>query len=212
MGGAVRRVVVKAEYPVDAAAMADAVRVLRSGGVVAFPTDTLYGLAVDPRSDVAIGRLFGLKQRDRQAAVPLVAASLEQAGLAGEFGSRERQVAEAFWPGPLSVVLPARPILSRAALGGGGTIAIRVPAHAIARALAAAFQFCVTATSANVSGFPPADSADAVALALPGVDLLLDGGPAPGGAPSTIMSFEDGEPVLVRAGVIAWDRVIKSLQ
>jgi tRNA A37 threonylcarbamoyladenosine synthetase subunit TsaC/SUA5/YrdC len=87
-----------------------------------------------------------------------------------------------------------------------------VPAHAIARELAAALGFCVTATSANTAGQPPAVSADAVALALPGVDLLLDGGDAPGGAPSTIVAFDNDGPVLVRAGVVAWDRVIKSLQ
>jgi L-threonylcarbamoyladenylate synthase len=206
-----RRFAVSTECP-DAAAIAAAVEVLRAGGVVAFPTDTLYGLAVDPRSAEAVERLFVLKARDRDIAVPLVASDLQQAMMAGEFGPRERRVAEIFWPGPLSVVIPARPSITRASLGGGSTVAVRVPAHAIARELAAALGFCVTATSANTAGQPPAVSADAVALALPGVDLLLDGGDAPGGAPSTIVAFDNDGPVLVRAGVVAWDRVIKSLQ
>jgi L-threonylcarbamoyladenylate synthase len=206
-----RRLTVNAERP-DPAAIAAAVEVLRAGGVVAFPTDTLYGLAVDPRSAEAVERLFALKTRDRNVAVPLVASDLEQARRAGEFGPRERRVAEVFWPGPLSVVIPARPSIARASLGGGSTVAIRVPAHAVARELASALGFCVTATSANTAGHPPAVSGDAVALALPGVDLLLDGGDAPGGAPSTIVAFDNDGPVLVRAGVVAWDRVIKSLQ
>lgn len=206
-----RRLTVNAEHP-DPAAIAAAVEVLRAGGVVAFPTDTLYGLAVDPRRAEAVERLFALKTRDRNVAVPLVASDLEQAMTAGEFGPRERRVAEAFWPGPLSVVIPARPSIARASRGGGSTVAVRVPAHAVARALAAAFGFCVTATSANTAGQPPAASADAVALALPDVDLLLDGGHLPGGAPSTIVAFDDDGPVLVRAGAVAWDRVIKSQQ
>ena len=206
-----RRLAVSAERP-DPAAITTAVQVLRGGGVVAFPTDTLYGLAVDPRSAEAVERLFALKTRDRNVAVPLVASDLEQAMRAGEFGPRERRVADLFWPGPLSVVIPARTSIARASLGGGSTIAIRVPAHPVARELAAAFGFCVTATSANTSGQPPAVSADAVALALPDVDLLLDGGHVPGGARSTIVAFDNDGPVLLRAGAVAWDRVIKSLQ
>ena len=206
-----RRFALNAERP-DPATIAAAVAVLRDGGVVAFPTDTLYGLAVDPRNSEAIERLFALKGRDRNVAVPLVASDLEQAALAGELGARERRVADAFWPGPLSVVIPARPVIAPGLLGGGGTIAIRVPAHAVARELAAAFGFSVTATSANTAGQSPAASADAVVEALPDVDLLLDGGHARGGAPSTIVGFDHDGPVLLRAGVVAWDRVIKSLQ
>jgi L-threonylcarbamoyladenylate synthase len=207
----VRRVIVNPERP-EAAAIAEAVDVLKSGGVVAFPTDTLYGLAVDPRSADAIGRLFLLKSRDRHAALPFVAADLDQAMAAGTFGPAERRAVAAFWPGPLTVVVKAHASISPAALGGGDTVAVRVPAHAVARALAAGFGFCVTATSANSSGQPPTASPDAVAAALPEVDLLLDGGPAPGGPPSTIISFDHDVPLLLRAGAIAWDRVLKSLQ
>jgi L-threonylcarbamoyladenylate synthase len=96
--------------------------------------------------------------------------------------------------------------------GDQEAIAIRVPAHAAARRLAAAFGFCVTATSANTSGQPPAVTADAVGVALPDVDFLLDAGRSPGGPPSTIVAFDRDGPVLVRAGAIPWDRVLKSLQ
>ena len=206
-----RRVAVDANHP-DPAAIALAVEAVRAGRVVAYPTDTLYGLAVDPRDDRAVGRLFALKGRDTRAAVPLVASNLGQAMQAGEFGPREQRVADAFWPGPLSIVVPARVSIARSALGGGQTIAVRVPAHAVARRLAAELGFCVTATSANASGQPPAASADVVAQALLDIDLLLDAGGAVGGPPSTIIAFDSDGPVLVRAGAIPWDRVIKSLQ
>jgi L-threonylcarbamoyladenylate synthase len=205
------RITVSPDDP-DPRAIAQAVEALAAGGVVAFPTDTLYGLAVDPRRDDAVEKLLALKGRDRAAALPLVAADTSQARTAGRFGPRELRLAGAFWPGPLSVVVPALAAISRVALGGGDTVAIRVPAHAIARALAGGCGFPVTATSANPSHLPAAESADRVAEMLGEVDLLIDGGATPGGAASTIVSLGDDGPVLVRAGAIAWDRVLKSLQ
>ncbi len=182
--------------------------VLGGGGLVGFATDTLYGIAADPRSDAAIERLFAVKGRDARSAIPLIAADREQAMAAGRFGEREGRLASAFWPGPLSIVVPAHRGLSRTVMGAAETVAIRVPAQQVARALAAAFGFCVTATSANASGSPPAASADEVQQSLPALDLLLDSGPAPGGAPSTMVWFDEHGPVLVRAGAVAWDRVL----
>src|SRR5919108_255097 len=93
---------------------------------------------------------------------------------------------------------------------GGTTVAIRVPAHPVARALAAAFGFCITATSANISGQRPAITADNVVAALDDrIDVIVDGGPAPGGLPSTIMEITTGGPRLIRAGAIAWKRVLE---
>jgi L-threonylcarbamoyladenylate synthase len=196
-----------------AAAIAAAIDVLRAGGVIAYPTDTLYGLAVDPRSDAAIARLFDVKQRDRRQAIPLIAADLEQAALACRLTGDALRVARAFWPGPLSVVAEADRRLSSAVLSDDGTVAVRVPAHALARELASAFGFCITATSANVSGDPPTASADVVVATLADrIDLLLDGGEAPGGPPSTIVAFRGGAPSLVRAGAIAWERVLEFLE
>jgi L-threonylcarbamoyladenylate synthase len=206
-----KRLVVSAEAP-DASVLAEAAAVIRAGGLVAFPTDTVYGIAADPRSDAAVARLFDLKGRDRGTAVPLIAANLDQARAAGDFGTVEMRLADAFWPGPLSIVVPAAVGLSRAALGGHTTVAVRVPAHLVARELAHAFGFCVTATSANPSGTAAAESPDEVAQILPGVDVLLDGGRAPGGPPSTIVALAEHGPVLVRGGAVAWDRVIKLLR
>jgi len=205
------RIIVGADGPI-APAIAEAVDALRAGRVVAFPTDTLYGLAVDPRRPDAVERLFRLKGRDARTAVPLVAATLEQAMLVANFTERERRAAAAFWPGPLTIVAPANSAVTPEARGGQGTVAIRVPAHEIARALARAFEFPITATSANRSGQPAADSADSVAAVLPDVDVLVDGGRAPGGAPSTIISFDDTRPILLREGAVSWERVIKSLR
>lgn len=194
------------------AALAVAADVLREGGVVAYPTDTLYGLAVDPRSTAAVDRLFGVKERDRGQAIPLIAADLEQARQAAQFPDAALRLARAFWPGPLSIVVPAAPLLAPDVVRAG-TVAVRVPAHAVARELAAAFGFPVTATSANLSGHPPTDSPDAVARALGArIDVLLDAGNAPGGPPSTIVAIGERAPVLVRAGAIAWNRVLEFLE
>ena len=190
-----------------------AAAIVGAGGVVAYPTDTFYGLAADPRRDDAVRKLFAVKGRDAAAAIPLIAADLEQARRAGAFGDAEERLARAFWPGPLSVVIPASPSLSRLLLGGRHTIAVRVPADAAARALASSFGECITATSANLSGSAPAASATEIINALSGrVDAVLDSGAVHGGLPSTIVEMGKHGPTLVRAGAIAWERVLKSLQ
>lgn len=197
---------------IDAGVLSQAVRTLRAGGVVAYPTDTLYGLAVDPRSDEAVRRLFDVKGRDDRAAITLIAADVEQAEKAGTFGPSERKLAAAFWPGPLTIVVPMTTAMS-SFLSSRGTLGVRVPDHPVARALAAAFGGCITATSANRSGRPAPSSADDVAAGLGGlVDLILDSGPAPGGAASTIIEIVDGMPTLHRAGAMSWDRVLRCLQ
>lgn len=186
---------------------------LRRGGIVALPTDTFYGLAVDPASAAAVRALFDLKGRDAGAALPLIAASIEQVeAFCGPLAGTTRRLAEAFWPGPLSLVWAAPAAVAPEVHAGLGTVAIRVPAHALARALAAAFGRPVTATSANPSGAPPARTvADLGAIARDPRVLVIDGGPAPGGAPSTIVDARQDPPALVRAGEIAWERVLGSI-
>ena len=194
----------------DPAMLARAAAILTAGHVVAYPTDTVYGLAVDPRNDMAVERLYRAKDRDPGVAVPLIAGSIEQALAAATFSDADVRLARAFWPGPLSIVLPASRLVSARLLGPGATVALRVPAHAVARALALAFGCAVTATSANLSGQPPAVTADEAAAALAGrVDGIVDGGPSPGGVPSTIVQLTQDGPRLVRRGAIAWERVLK---
>jgi L-threonylcarbamoyladenylate synthase len=189
-----------------------AVRVLRDGGVVAYPTDTFYGLAVDPRDTKAVRRLFALKGRAGTSALTVVAADIDQAREVAVFDVTAARLAQRWWPGPLTIVVRARAVVSRETLAGGTTMGVRVPDHQVARALARAFGFCVTATSANRSGQRPAISADDVAAALPGVDAILDAGPAPGGEASTIVECGGAGLTLLRAGAVPWDRVLESLQ
>ena len=189
-----------------------AAEVIGRGGVVAYPTDTFYGLAVDPRNADAVGRLFVVKGRDADKASPLIASSLAQAAEAVEFTDMGRRLAERFWPGPLSLVLKAKDALSRDVLGRGDTAAIRVPRDEIARGLAAAVGYCITATSANLSGHSPVSTPALIDDQVRGrIDFILEG-TSPGGAPSTIVDVTGDLPRLVRAGAIAWDRVLESLQ
>ena len=190
-----------------------AVEALAAGEVVAFPTDTLYGLAVDPRRSDAARRLFALKRRPAGQAVPLIAADTDQIALVARRLTRlARRLAERWWPGPVSIVLDASPELDPQVLAAAGTVAVRVPAHPLARRLAADFEHPITATSANRSGAPPAVDAASVATGL-GAELavVVDGGPAPGGEPSTIVDARGDVPVLVREGAVGWDRVLQSL-
>jgi L-threonylcarbamoyladenylate synthase len=190
-----------------------AVEVLRNGGVVAYATDTLYGLAVDPRSPAAVARLFLVKGRQPGHAIPLIAADLAQAEEVATFDDLARRLAGAFWPGPLSLVLDARPGLDEAVLAEDHSVAIRVPGAVVARGLAAGFGGCITATSANLSGHPAPATPDEVSRDLADrIDLLLDTGPAAGGAPSTIVDTRGGSLRLARAGAVAWDRVLRSVQ
>jgi L-threonylcarbamoyladenylate synthase len=187
---------------------------LRSLGVVAFPTDTLYGLAVDPTSVAAVAAVFDLKGRGVEVALPLVAASTAQVeAWCGPLRGATSALARAFWPGPLSLIFDAPPQAAPAVHGGGGTVAIRVPESRVARGLAAAFGQPVTATSANRSGERPAASIAGLGdlVGDPRV-LVIDGGVTPGGAPSTIVDARSGRATLVREGAISWNRVLESLK
>ena len=186
---------------------------LRSGGVVAFPTDTFYGLAVDASSPACVQTLFELKGRDGRAAVPLIAASTAQVEqCCGALGTQARRLAEEFWPGPLSLIFHAPASIAAEVRGGEGSIAIRVPAHPMARALCHAWGAPLTATSANRSGRPPARTVEELGdLARDARVLVLDAGATPGGLPSTIVDARAAQPVLVRAGAIAWERVLDFL-
>jgi tRNA threonylcarbamoyl adenosine modification protein (Sua5/YciO/YrdC/YwlC family) len=199
----------------DAVRPADLTRAvawLRGDRIVALPTDTFYGLAVDPRSLEAVAALFALKGRAATEALPLIASSRAQVEAAcGPLSEGTRRLSDAFWPGPLALVVDVPSGLAPAVHAGTGTVAVRVPAHAVARALAEAFGDLVTATSANRSGEPPASTAASLgALAADARLLVIDGGPAPGGAASTIVDARGAAPRLVRAGAIAWDRVLES--
>ena len=193
----------------DPAVLERAAGILRQGGLVAFPTDTLYGLAANPHDGVAVARLFGAKGRSAERAIPLIAADEAQVERQlGPLVPLARRLATNFWPGPLTLLVAAPDALAPEISGGTSRVGVRVPAHAVARGLCRAANSVLTATSANVSGQPATDSADAVAAALGGrIDLLLDAGPTAGGPPSTIVDVDGDELRLVRAGAIRWEEI-----
>jgi len=191
--------------------VAQAATVIRGGGVAAIPTDTLYGLAADPFSAAAIARLFAVKGRSAGRAVALIAADLDQViAQVGPLPATARRLAAAYWPGPLTMLL-ARPASIPAELvGGGDRVGVRVPNHDVARDLCRACGRVLTATSANISGEPASNDPDVIArvFADSDVELLLDAGKSPGGAPSTIVDvLDDGVLHLVRPGAIEWEEI-----
>jgi L-threonylcarbamoyladenylate synthase len=209
---AVERVTVSPTDP-DASVLAGAARVLSHGGLAIFPTDTLYGLAADPRNAAGVERVFRLKGRVAAQALPLVAASLEQVERSlGGVSERTRRLAERFWPGPLTLIVESGPEVAMAVLGADGTVAVRVPAHAVARGLAASVGFPVVSTSANRTGQPaPATAEEAIAALGGDVDVVIDAGPVAGGAPSTIVDARGDEVRLIRAGAIPFSLVVEAL-
>lgn len=192
---------------VDAAAAA-----LRRGGVVAYPTETFYGLGALAADGAAVARLVRAKGRPDGKPLPLLAAGLDQVEAVADLPPLARRLAAAFWPGPLTLVVPARPGLHPAITGGGATVGIRVTSSPVAAALARAAGGPLVATSANLAGEPPAAAVEALGAALVArLDLVLDAGPAPGGLASTVVALEgEGATVrlrLLRAGPIAAEAV-----
>jgi L-threonylcarbamoyladenylate synthase len=190
-------------------AIQEAAAWILDGGLVAIPTDTLYGLAVDPFSVAAVARLFQVKSRAAERAIPLIAAGAAQiAEHLGVMPAAAARLADRFWPGPLTLLMPAARTLAAEVSGGTGKVGVRVPDDDVARAICMAVGHPITATSANISGEPATDDPAEVERALCGrLDLLIDAGRTRGGPPSTIVDVTGSDPLLVRAGAISWDDV-----
>ncbi len=189
----------------------DAVRVLREGGIVAYPTETFYGLGVDARSGPACRRLVELKGRPEEKALPCIVSGLAQFEEAARaLDGAGLALARNFWPGPLTLVVEARPGL--AASSPDGSVAIRVSSVPLARDLAEGLGAPITATSANRSGLTPAVTAVEVDRSLGSeMDLILDGGPCPGGLPSTIVDVRESPPRILREGRVPFAEVKRIL-
>ena len=188
------------------AAIAEAARVLRAGGLVAFPTETVYGLAADATNGAAVARLYAAK--GRPAFNPLIVHVADPAAARhlGKFDAAASTLAAAFWPGPLTLVLPKTDHCPVAELATAGldTIAVRVPAHPVAHALIEAAGRPLVAPSANRSGHVSPTTSAHVAADLGGrIDLILDAGPTPIGVESTIVACLSEGPVLLRPGGVA---------
>ena len=185
-----------------AAEVAAALAALRGGQVVAYPTETFYGLGVDAFDAAALERLRALKGRGEKAISMLIEGEEMLARLCAEVPPRARQLMVKHWPGALTLALPARPGLPEA-LVADGCVAVRQSPHPIARALVAGFGGPVTTTSANRSGEPPATTAAMVRAALGSGCHVLDGGTTTGGAPSTLARVRGDVVEILRAGAVA---------
>ena len=194
-------------------ALRPAADALMAGGIVAYPTDTLYGLGVDPTQGPAVDALCRLKTRSAHAGIPLIASTLAQVESAvGDLPRLGRRLAARFWPGPLTLVFEPEAAFAAGVCAADGSVAIRVPAAPAARRLAALCGGPITATSANRAGRRPAGTAAEVVAELgAGVPLVVDGPAALTGPPSTIVDVRGRDARLVREGAVAWARVLQSL-
>ncbi|MDR1727101.1 MAG: threonylcarbamoyl-AMP synthase [Acidobacteriota bacterium] len=185
----------------DPIAIAEAAQVIRDGGLVAFPTETVYGLGADAENPVAVARIFEAKRRPLIDPLIVHVADAESARRYGTLPAAALPLCDRFWPGPLTLVAAKSPPVPAIVTAGLDTVAIRVPAHPAALALIRAAGRAVAAPSANLFGRVSPTEAGHVAEQLGGaVDLILDGGPSAVGVESTILSFEGGRPVVLRAG------------
>lgn len=188
----------------DRKLLARAAEVLRKGLLVAYPTETFYGLGALPRDMAAVDRVFNAKGRPEKMALPLIVGDEESVNLcAREFPQGARRLAAAFWPGPLTLVLPAADDLPPRLLGGGFSVGLRVSPHPVASGLARAVGGPIIATSANLSGQPaPSTAAEVDEFLGDHVALILDGGPTHGSAASTVLDLTTDPPRVIRSGAV----------
>ena len=186
-----------------------AVAILRSGGIIGFPTETYYGLAVDPFNPKALERLFQAKKRPSHLPILVLVHGLEQlASLTPALPLLAIRLIDRFWPGPLTLVCKALPDVPGLLTGGTGTVGFRHSSNSPANRLVAAFGRPITATSANISGSLPAvTAAETARIFGDTIDLVLDGGTTPGGSGSTLVTIRDGVPHCLRQGQIAFTAV-----
>jgi len=193
--------------------LAGAAAALRAGGIVAYPTETFYGLGALWSREEALRRLARAKLRPEGKPLPLLAADRAQvAEVAAGLGPLAERLAARFWPGPLTLVLPAAPGVPEGVTGGTGTVGVRIPGSRTARDLAAAAGGALVSTSANLSGGrPPVDPSEIDPEILARIDGVLDAGPAPGGLASTVVEVGEGAPRLLRAGAVPWEAIREAL-
>lgn len=185
--------------------IARAAAVLRDGGLVAFPTETVYGLGADALDETASAQIFAAKGRPpHNPLIVHVAEAAEVSQLAADWPDAAARLAKRFWPGPLTLVVRKRPEVPGIVTAGGPTVAIRIPAHPVARALLKAAQLPIAAPSANASNHISATRAEHVLKGLGGrIPLLLDGGPTAGGLESTVLDVTCDPPRLLRPGLVS---------
>ena len=188
----------------------EAVECLKSGGIIAIPTDTVYGLAADPFNPSAVQRLYTVKGRPDGKPIPLVLSSVTDIqrvaqNLPGFFF----HLTERFWPGGLTIVIEARDLLP-VLTAGGNTVGVRIPDNPLLLQILRAFGGPAAITSANLSGEPPATSPEEIGEELASrIDMIVDGGKTPGPIPSTVYDISVSPPVIRRHGVISEETLAK---
>jgi len=193
----------------EKASIGVAARILAKGGLVAFPTDTVYGVGAHVFQPDAVERIYVAKVRPRDKAIPILLPQADDLPLVAE-GITETAwlLAERFWPGGLTLVLPRKASIPDVVSAGGPTVAVRVPDHSVVLALIAALGAPLAATSANLSGHPSPVTAQEVEAQLGGrIELILDGGQCPGGIPSTVLDLTADPPAILRAGAIGVEEI-----
>lgn len=190
-----------------------AAEILRRGGVVAFPTDTLYGLGADATNEMAVKRIFQVKKRPTDLPLPLLVADMSQLSQVAAFVPELAwRLARCFLPGGLTLVLPKAEAVSSIITAGSSTVAVRIPAHPVALALIRSLGSPITGTSANLSGRPAPSTAQEVYQQLgEEVDLILDGGRCPGGVESTVVDVSGEAPLILRQGAVSREDIEKAL-
>jgi len=200
--------ILRADHPV---ALPHAVDVLKHGGVVAFPTDTVYGLAALPFTAETVERLYFVKGRNNLKAIAILIGAVSDLGLVAlAMTPLAESLAKRFWPGPMTLIVPSSPALP-ANLSPTPTVGVRMPNHPVALALLRQAG-PLAVTSANLSGGANAKTVQEVLAQLDGrVHLVLDGGPTPGGVPSTVVDCTNAKPKIVRAGPITEQQIMEAL-
>jgi L-threonylcarbamoyladenylate synthase len=189
-----------------------AAAILRRGGLVAYPTETFYGLGALARDAAAVDRLALAKGRPEGKPLPLLAADRAQVDELAVLSPAAARLADAFWPGPLTLVARARPGLAAGIHAGTGTVGVRIPGSEVARALAHAAGGAIVSTSANLSGEAPPARPEEIAPGLRALAHVLDGGAAPGGLPSTVVAVDADGVRLVREGAVPFGAVLSRLR
>jgi len=198
----------------DEKTLEKATGILRAGGLVVFPTDTVYGVAGHAYLIEAVEQIYHVKERPKDKAIPLLLADSEQVQeVASDVLPVAYRLMGAFWPGGLTIILPKSHRVPDVVTAGGATVALRTPDHPFVLALIRALGAPLAATSANVSGYPPATTAREALDELRGrVALIVDGGMCPGGVPSTVLDLTVSPPRILREGAVAWEAIRRVLE
>jgi len=193
-------------------AIVQAAEIIRGGGLVIYPTETVYGLGCDPFNSSAVDRLLRVKGRENKP-LPIVAASLDKAREVALFNPQAEKIVSMLWPGPLTLVLKAQVTFPTGVTVGSDTIGIRVPDHEVAMRLAELSGGYLVSTSANKSGAPsPRRVEEAVSQIGQEVDLILDAGRSPLGHSSTVVDMTSGKPRILREGPIPLKLIMEVLR